>query len=136
LSLINDNQETVHRGKDRPMIALSNRVHSFARPDIQGELTAFFTDILGCEAVALLGTPIVAFRFPNGASFSVEFTQDALDEEHASRGAWLEVQTDDPPALEGKVRAAGLPRVDYATGRFYFRAPGGQVWGILPLRDP
>lgn len=77
----------------------------------------------------------MAFRFPNGASVSVEFTADALDEEHAARGAWLEVQTDDPTTLEGKVRAAGLPLVDYVTGRFYFQAPGGQVWGILPIEE-
>ncbi len=118
------------------MIALSNRIHLFAHPDIQGELTAFFTDILGCEAVVVPGTPIVAFRFPTNASVSVEFTTDALDEKHAGRGAWLEVHTDDPAALQQKVLDAGLSRVDYATGRFYFRAPGGQVWGILPIREP
>jgi len=118
------------------MIALSNRAHLFAHPDTEGDLTTFFTDIFGCVATAVPETSIVAFRFPNGASVTVDFTADALDEEQAARGAWLEVQTDDPPALEGKVRAAGLPRVDYATGRFYFRAPGGQVWGILPRREP
>ncbi len=118
------------------MIALSNRIHLFAHPDIQEELTTFFTDILGCEVAVLPGTPIVAFRFPTTASVSVEFTADALDEERASRGAWLEVLTDDPLALQRKVLAAGLSQVDYATGRFYFRAPGGQVWGILPRREP
>jgi len=119
------------------MIALSNRIHLFAHPDIQEELTAFFTGILGCEAVVAPGTPIVvAFRFPTNASVSVEFTTDALDEGHAGRGAWLEVQTDDPSALQRKVIEAGLAQVDYATGRFYFRVPGGQVWGILPMREP
>jgi hypothetical protein len=118
------------------MITLSNRAHLFARPDTEEDLTAFFTDIFGCAATAVPGTSIVAFRFPNGASVSVDFTADALAEGPPARGAWLEVQTDDPLALEGKVRAAGLPLVDYATGRFYFRAPGGQVWGILPLREP
>ncbi len=117
------------------MIALSKRIHLFARPDIQEELTAFFTDIFGCRAVVRPGTSIVAVRFPNNASVSVEFTVDALDEEQAGRGAWLEIQIDDPVALQRKVLDAGLQRVDYATGHFYFQAPGGQVWGIGPLRE-
>jgi len=112
------------------MIALSNRVHLFARPDVKDALTAFFTAILECEVAAIPGTSIVAFRFVNNASVSVDFTVDALDAEQASRGAWLEVRTDDPEALQRKVLAAGLSRVDYPTGRFYFQAPGGQVWGI------
>ncbi len=112
------------------MIALNNRVHLFARPDVKDALTAFFTDILECEAAAIPGTPIVAFRFANDTSVSVDFTPDALDAEQAGRGAWLEVSTDDPAALQRKVLAAGLARVDYPTGRFYFQAPGGQVWGV------
>ncbi len=118
------------------MIALSNRVHIFARPDIQDALTTFYTAIFGCEATAIPGTSMLVFRFPNNATVSVDFTADALDEEHAGRGAWLEVQTDDPSALQRKVIEADLSQVDYATGRFYFRAPGGQVWGILPMREP
>jgi len=112
------------------MIALTNRVHLFAHPDVQDALSTFFTDILECEAAAIPGTLIVAFRFANDTSVSVEFTPDALDAEQARRGAWLEVTTDDPAALQHNVLAAGLPRVDYPTGRFYFQAPGGQVWGI------
>lgn len=112
------------------MIALNNRVHRFARPDVKDELTAFFTAILECEAAAIPGTSIVTFRFPNTASLTVDFTTDALNEEQAGCGAWLEVRTDDPEALQRKVLAAGLSRVDYPTGRFYFQAPGGQVWGI------
>ncbi len=112
------------------MIALNNRVHLFARPDVKDELTAFFTAILECEAAEIPGTPIMVFQFPTTASLTVDFTADALDVEQASRGAWLEVRTDDPEALQRKVLAAGLSRVDYPTVRFYFQAPGGQVWGI------
>ncbi len=117
------------------MIALSNRVHLFARPDIKEELTTFFTSIFECKSAVITGTSMLVFQFPNNATLSVDFTADALDTEHAGYGAWLEVQTDDPPALQRKVLAAGLSQVDYATGRFYFRAPGGQVWGILPIRE-
>ncbi len=112
------------------MITLSNRVHIFAHPQDKDRLTEFFVDILDCEATPLPGTSITLFRFPN-TSMTVDFTEDALDQQQARRGAWLEVKSDDPAALKKKVLAAGLPQIVYPTGRFYFQAPGGQIWGIV-----
>ena len=112
------------------MIGMMNRVHTFARLENEEKLTRFFTDILDCELVALPGS-VLAFRFPNGASLSVEFTEDALDEKQAWRGAWLEVRTEDPSDLKKKVLAAGLSQIKHpVSNRFYFQAPGGQIWGI------
>jgi len=111
------------------MVALSNRVHFFARPAAQSALTEFFTGILGCAAERVPGSAILLVRFPNTV-LSVDFTDDAPDEQQALRGAWLELRPEDPAALKQKVVAAGLPQVRYATGRFYFQAPGGQVFGI------
>lgn len=78
------------------MIALSNRVHMYARPD------------------------------------TVEFTQDALSDRQAQRGAWLELRVDDAEGLKQKVQAFGLPGVVHPyTPFFYFQAPGGQVFRIV-----
>ncbi len=111
------------------MIALSNRVHFFARPNVREQLTAFFTGLLECEATPVPGTSILLVRFPN-TNLTVDFADDAPDEQQARRGAWLELKPENPAALKQKVLAAGLPQVNYPTGRFYFESPGGQVWGI------
>ena len=119
------------------MTALSNSVHIYARPESQARLTWCFTTVLGCEAVTSadapnLPLPMLAFRFPNGGSLSVEFTEDALDERQARWGAWLEIKADDPAALQQKVLDAGLPRLKHpANDHFYFAAPGGQVLRIV-----
>jgi len=119
------------------MIALSNSVHLYARPDAKEKFLEFFTSILGLEAVEssdALGSPepIYAFAFSNGASLSVEFTEDALSDQQAQRGAWLELRTDDAAGLQQKVQAFGLPRVFHAyTPFFYIQAPGGQVFRIV-----
>ena len=73
------------------MIALSNRVHIFARPEVEDKLIEFFADILGCEVLVSgdapgLTTPARAFAFANGASLSVEFTDDVLDEQQGPEG--------------------------------------------------
>ncbi len=117
------------------MIALNARVHLFARPGVKDELRRCMTEVLGCAGLELdvagpQGT-MLAFRFPKGGSVSVEFVEDALDDERGRRGAWLEVVADDPEALKRRVAAAGLRTIQHpATTTFYFALPGGQVVGI------
>jgi hypothetical protein len=122
---------------DRNMISFGNRTHIYARPEVKERLMWCFSTVFGCGAPAEfdvpgLAAPILAFSFPAGGSLSVEFTDDALDDQQARRGAWLELATDDPVTLRHTVLEAGLARVEYsATKRFYFAAPGGQVFGIV-----
>lgn len=129
--------------EERPaVLAFSDRAHIFARPGVKEKLAWCLGTVLGCGAPMTLNAPgltepILAFRFPKGGSLSIEFTDDALDEQHVRRGAWLEVRSDDPAAMKKKVLEAGLPQVHYpATNTFYFEAPGGQVFGIVPARNP
>jgi hypothetical protein len=115
--------------------AFGSRAHLYARPEHREPLRAFFADVLGIPSEEIPGTTMLVCRMAEGTSVSVEFTADALDDEHALRGAWLEFRTDDPNALQGRVIAAGLPLVQHpGTGRFYFRSPGGQVWGVVAMR--
>jgi hypothetical protein len=123
--------------EERNMIALSNSVHLYARPEAKEKFLAFFAQILGLEANKSSDAtgglePIYGFKFSNGASLSVEFTEDALDDQQARRGAWLELRTDDAAELQQKVLAAGLQRVVHPyTPFFYIQAPGGQVFRIV-----
>lgn len=123
------------------MIALSNRLHMFARPEIRDKLIDFYTNILGCEVLVIPDAtgqpmPIIAFVFSNGASLSVEFTADAPDEEQARHGAWFELKTDDAATLKKKVLELGLPKVEYSGNDFfYFQAPGGQVLRIASTSE-
>ena len=118
------------------MIALKSRVHLFTHPKNKEPLIEFFTTLLGCKmmgATRSLPQPILAFSFVNGSSVSVEFTEDvvdALDEKQARRGAWLELETDEPVTLKEKILAAGYRSFDYTEGFFYFQIPGGQVMRI------
>jgi hypothetical protein len=119
------------------MTALSNRVHLFAQPGKREELDSLFTAVLGlAPAISVeapgLDIPILVYQFSNGASLSVQFTEDALGDEDARRGAWLELVSDDASALIDKVLQAGLSRLEYLGGEhFYFQAPGGQVLRIV-----
>jgi len=127
---------TADRAKAEPQLAMTNRGHFLARPEHRDALVRCFTDVLGCFGPIMLPPknglgPVAAFRFPGGGAVSVEFTDRALPEADARRGAWLELKPADPDALEAAVKAAGLPQITYAaTTTFYFAVPGGQVFGI------
>jgi len=128
--------------EEGPGLAFGNRAHIFASPKVKEKLIWCFSEVLGCgQPMSLnapgLTEPILAFRFPGGGSFSVEFTEDALDENRARRGAWLEIWSNDPAALKRRILSAGLTQVTYpATNTFYFAAPGGQVLGVVSGRNP
>ena len=129
------------RRKDIILIALSNSIHLYARPDTKEKFLEFFTNILDLEAIVssdAVGSPkpIYAFKFSNGAGLSVEFIEDALDDQHAQRGAWVELRTDDALGLQQKAQAFGLPRVVHPyTPFFYIQAPGGQVFRIVSSNE-
>lgn len=122
------------------VLALGNRAHFTARPELREQLIWCFSTVLRLGPPAVLAAPgipttILAFRFPGGGSLSIELNDDALDEESARRGAWLEIQTDDLEGVKQRIVDAGLPRVEYpATTTFYFAAPGGQVFGVVDPR--
>jgi hypothetical protein len=105
-----------------------NRIHLFTHPKNKEPLIDFFTRLLGCK---MMGAPSsLAFQFVDGSAVSVDFTEDvvdALDEQQARRGAWLELETDEPATLKEKILAAGYRQFEYTEGFFYFQIPGGQV---------
>jgi len=129
--------------KDTPMIELSDTVHGYARPDTKERLLEFYGSILGLKAATTPppywgGSPelFYGFQFANGKVLSGEFTEDALDDEHAQRGVWLELRTDDAQGLQQKVLAFGVKRVVHPyTSFFYIQAPGGQVFRIVESKE-
>lgn len=128
--------------ESKPSLAFSDRAHLIAHPSAKDKLIHCFSTVLGCgDPMTMrapgLAEPLVAFRFPNGGSVSIEFRDDALDEDTLRRAAWLEIRAGDPAAVQNRVVDAGLAQIHHpATNTFYFVAPGGQVFGIVPAQNP
>jgi hypothetical protein len=91
-------------------------VHAYAHPAVRDALTEFFTQIFEADVIPVPGTSMLAFRFPDNSSYSVEFTTDALSDQQARRGAWLEVKTDEPENLKKRVLDAGAYRFGVSAG--------------------
>jgi hypothetical protein len=121
-----------------PDVILMNTAHLYARVSEKERLLRFFTEVLGLSprevtvAYVTAKEPMYAVIFANGAGLSVEFTNDALTDQAAERGAWLELTVTDPDAIQAKARAFGAKRIVHpATPFLYLQAPGGQVFRIV-----
>jgi len=121
-----------------PDVALMNTAHLYARVSEKERLLRFFTEVLGLPprevtvAYVTAKQPMYAVTFANGAGLSVEFTGDALTDQAAERGAWLELTVTDRAAVEARARAFGAKRIVHpATPFLYLQAPGGQVFRIV-----
>src|ERR1700719_1875886 len=119
------------------MTALGNNVHIFARPNRREALEWLFETVLQCGPVATVEhpgmvAPMLVVRLPEGGSISVEFTEDAPDADHPRFATWLELRTAEPAALMRTVLECGLSEVKHPGHPYYFMAPGGQVFTIVP----
>jgi hypothetical protein len=118
------------------MVALGRNAHLFARPHRREELAQCFETLLGgpVRTVSLPGIdqPMIIVSFPGGGHLSIEFRDDAPDDEEPRLGAWLELRAADPEALPQTALGAGLTRVRHPGHPYYFMIPGGQVFTIAP----
>ena len=77
--------------------------------------------------------PMLVVRFPDGGNLSIEFTDQAPDDDQPRLGAWLELRAEDPAAVMRAALDAGMHEVKHPGHPYYFMAPGGQVFTIAPL---
>lgn len=70
-------------------------------------------------------------RFPAGGSLSIEFSEEAPDDDDPRLGAWLEIRSEEPAALLRTALQVGLNEVTHRGHSHYFMAPGGQVFAIV-----
>jgi hypothetical protein len=123
-------------------VALTNTAHLYARVSEKERLLRFFAEVLGLSprevtvAYVTAKEPMYAVTFSNGAGLSVEFTDDALTDQAAERGAWLELSVTDRDVVVAKALAFGAKRIVHpATPFVYLQAPGGQVFRIVGRDD-
>jgi hypothetical protein len=118
------------------VITLGSNAHIFARPHRRGELAQCFETVLGSPARTVefpgIGQPMLVVSFPGGGHLSIEFTDEAPDDEQPRLGAWLELRAEDPAAVLQAALEVGLTEVKHPGHPYYFMIPGGQVFTIAP----
>jgi hypothetical protein len=118
------------------VISLGSNVHIFARPQRREELVRCFGTVLDSPVRDVewpgIDEPMLIVSFPGGGHLSIEFTDEAPDDDHPRLGAWLELRADDPQAVLQAALDAGLKQVRHPGHPYYFMIPGGQVFTVAP----
>ena len=119
------------------VIALGSNVHIFVRPHRRRrELAQCFETVLGSPVRTVefpgIDQPMLVVSFPGGGHPSIEFTDEAPDDEQPRLGAWSELRADDPAAVLQAALEAGLTEVKHPGHPYYAMIPGGQVFTIAP----
>ena len=119
------------------MTAFGNHLKMDAARSLRAEIRHFYGTLLGCESLPGPMPDIDLFRFENDVFVGVFYHDDpaaVLSPPDLVKSAWLEIKTADPDALKQALLAAGVAAVDFPDPtRFYFQAPGGQVYRLAPM---
>jgi catechol 2,3-dioxygenase-like lactoylglutathione lyase family enzyme len=97
----------------------------------------FYADVLGCRAMDAPPYPdLDLYEFDDGTVVGLFFLggEAVLSAQDSEKAVWLEIKTSEPENLQRKLEAFGVKKVEFPdSSRFYFQAPGGQVFRVAPL---
>jgi hypothetical protein len=118
------------------MIHIGNHMKLNVSSSLRSKTQTFYEDVLGCKTMPSPMPDLDLFEFDGGFVLGVFFVEDAetLSSDDHLKAAWLELKTKNVDALKRKLQKFGVKELDYADkSRFYFQAPGGQVFRLAPM---
>jgi hypothetical protein len=120
------------------MVMIGNHMKMTLARELRPRTRAFYATTLGLKVLESPLDDLDLYEFAGGFVLGIFFTADAaevLSEAEHLKATWLELKVDDPIAWRRRLTEFGVRAVDYpdATNRFYFQAPGGQVFRLAGL---
>jgi hypothetical protein len=117
-------------------IIIGNHMKMNAPAALRERLREFYAGVLGCRTVAAPSPDFDVFEFAGGFVVGLFYGDSGavLSEQDQLKATWLELKAADPAKIKERLLKFGVRPVDYPDPtRFYFQAPGGQVWRVAPL---
>ena len=117
------------------MTTIGNHMKFNVHKSLRDRVRSFYVDVLQCTTMPSPAPNLDLYLFPDNFVLGVFFCDEGefFSEEDHLKAAWLEIKTKDEQALKQRLVEFGVKVVDYADkSRFYFQAPGGQVFRLAP----
>lgn len=117
------------------MTAIGNHMKLSVHKSQRDRVRTFYLEVLQCTSMPAPAADLDLFLFANGFVLGVFFCEEAeiLSEADQLKGAWLEIKVKDVQEAKRRLVEFGVKEVDYPDkARFYFQAPGGQVFRLAP----
>ena len=124
-----------HAG-DKPMTIIGNHMKFNIHKSLRDRVWSFYVDVLQCTTMPSPAPDLDLFVLSDNFVLGVFFCEssDVLSEADHLKAAWLEIKTKDVLDLQRRLVEFGVKKVEYSdTSRFYFQAPGGQVFRLAPI---
>jgi hypothetical protein len=118
------------------MAIIGNHMKMDLAHSLREQTRRFYTGVLNCRPMASPLPDLDLFEFENGFVMGIFFKdeKEVLTPEQYAKATWLEIKTIDPEEMKGKLLEFGINKVDYPDPtRFFFQAPGCQVFRLAPL---
>ena len=118
------------------MVSIGNHSKLDINRRLKDQVWTFYLGVLGCKSLPSPEPNLDLFEFDNGFVVGVFYRNDAdvLPEQDQFKAAWLEIKVTAPDEVKQRLLDIGVKQVDYEdTSRFYFQAPGGQVFRLAPM---
>jgi len=118
------------------MVTIGNHLKMNIPLEQRERTREFYAGLLKCKPMASPSPELDLYEFDGGFVLGLFFGPAAasLSEAEHLRATWMELKVDDPAAWKTKLVAFGVRPVEFPDPtRFFFQAPGGQVFRLAPL---
>ena len=120
------------------MASIGNHMKFNVHKSLRDRVRSFYMDVLQCSTMPSPAPNLDLYLFTDQFVLGVFFCDESeiLSEEAHLLAAWLEIKTNDVQSLKQRLVEFGVKEVDYSDkSRFYFQAPGGQVFRLAAEDD-
>jgi hypothetical protein len=126
------------------MVTIGNHLKMTVASTLKTKTREFYGRLLGLKSIPSPADNLDLYEFPGGFVLGVFFFDDRaklLSEQDYLNATWLELKVDDLLQWKERLQSFGVTEVEYDDPsrfaepypRFFFQAPGGQVFRLAPL---
>jgi hypothetical protein len=118
------------------MTAFGNHLKLNVHKSLRDRVRTFYLDVLECKTMRAPMPDLDLFLFDDTFVLGVFYCDQAevLSEEDHLKAAWMEIKAKDVEVTKRRLLEFGVKEVEYSDKmRFYFQAPGGQVFRLAPM---
>jgi hypothetical protein len=126
------------------MVTIGNHLKMTVASALKARTREFYGGVLGLKSIPSLAENLDLYEFAGGFVLGLFFSDDPselLTEQDNRKATWLELKVDDLTLWKERLQAFGVTEIEYDDPsrfaepypRFFFQAPGGQVFRLAPL---
>ena len=126
------------------MVTIGNHLKMTVASALKERTREFYGSVLGLKSIPSPAENLDLYEFSGGFILGLFFSDDRaelLPELDYLKATWLELKVDDLTQWKERLQSFGVIEIEYDDPsrfaepypRFFFQAPGGQVFRLAPL---